>query len=337
MHVIPSRPVEVSFHPPPDPVEWSIRAAERDEPTTRRIARVAQRQGGNVTHRQLGSLGFSRSAIGRLVDRGWLILIHRGVYAVGHLPRTHEERAWGCVLACGAKAKTSAGTSATAHGLLRPYHRVHVTTPSKRSRPGMANHTARADTVWIDGLPCCTVARTLLDLAGYVPPQVLESAVRQAQSRGVLDLEELARLMLAFPRARGVRRLRAILGNPVLLAPTKSKPERIALQALLDDGWGWPAVNAVVHGEELDFSYADLRLGLEIDGPSHDGQVQAARDAARDAKLAALGWTIVRVKAAEAASAPAALRRVVASSRSAAPIDDSMRRRGAGRREASAA
>ena len=337
MHVIPSRPVAVSLHPPRDPVEWSLLRLRGAQPTSRCVAEVAQRQGGNVGRRQLLRLGFSRDVIAGWIDAGWLLVTHRGVYAVGHLPRTHEERVWGCVLACGAEAKASAGTSATAHGLLNPHHRVHVTTPSKRSRPGMANHTALTDTVWIDGLPCCTVARTLLDLAGCVPAQVLESAVRQAQSRGVLDLEELARLMLDHPRARGVRRLRAVLGNPVLLAPTKSKPERIALQALLDDGWGWPDVNAVVHGEEVDFTFPDLMVGLEIDGPTHDGQVQAARDARRDAKLEALGWTIVRVRAADAASAPAALRRIVDSTAQRRTTDDSTAHGGGRRSEAGAA
>ncbi len=288
---------------------------------------MAQRQGGNVTHPQLQRLGFSASTIGRLVEKGWLLPVHRGVYAVGHLPRTHEERWWGAVLACGPGACLSHGSAATAHGLLEPHHRVHVTTPAKRSRPGIANHTARVDVVWIDGLPVCTVARALLDLAGCVPKHVLAAAVRQAQVRGVLDLEELARLVLDHPRPRGVRQLRAVLGDPVLLAPTRSRDERIAIRALLDDGWGWPRVNAVVHGEEVDLTYPDLRAGLEVDGPTHDTQVQAARDAARDAKLAALGWTIVRVKAADAASAPAALRRVVGSSRMAGSTDDSTRGR----------
>ncbi len=285
--------------------------------------RVAQRQGGNVARQQLLRLGLSSRAVGRLTAKGWLIPIHHGIYAVGHRPRTHEERWWGAVLAGGDDAKVSHGTSAAAHHLLRPHHRVHVTTPTKRLRPGMANHTATTETVWIDGLPCTTVARTLLDLAGCVPSGVLESAVRQAQVRGVLDLEELARLVLGCPGARGARRLRAILGDPVLLAPTRSKPERIALRALLAAGWPWPRVGAVVHGEELDFSWPHLRRALEVDGPTHDTPLQAARDARRDAKLRGLGWRIDRVRDVDAAAAPAAMRRVVDLGRPASNIDDS--------------
>lgn len=329
MHVIPSRAIVVSLHPPEDPVDLSIRPGERDESTSRRVVRIAELQGGCVTRRQLVRVGASTSAVGRLCDKGWLLPIHRGVYAVGHLPRTHEEGWWGCVLACGKDAKVSAGTSAAAHALLRPHSRVHVTTPSKRSRPGVANHTADTETVWIGGLPCTTVARTVLDLAGCVPAGVLESAVRQAQVRGVLDLRALAELTLAFPRARGVRRLRCILGDPVLLAPTRSKPERIALRALLDAGWEWPQVGKAVAGEDVDFSWPGPRLVLEIDGPTHLTPVQRARDARRDARLAALGWRIVRVADTDAARAPDALRRLVDSSRGAGRRDDSMRRGGA--------
>lgn len=323
MHVIPSAPIWASLHPPPDPVESSIDLAMRGGSTTRCITAIADAQGGNVARTQLQRLGVAKGMVDRLVAKGWLIVVHLGVYAVGHRPRTHRERWWAAVLACGRAAKCSAGTSAAAHGLIDPHVRVHIIAPVKRSRPGIANHTGHTETVWIDGLPCTTVARALLDMAGCVPERLLERACRQAQVRGVLDLEELGRLMLDCPRARGVRRLRRILGNPVLLAPTRSRPERIALQALLDDGWPWPDVGKTVHGEEVDFSYPDLRVALEIDGATHDTQVQQALDAARDAKLAALGWRVVRVRDTDAAQAPAALRRVVDPPRIAGSIDDS--------------
>ncbi len=325
MHVIPAHAIAVSLHPPADPVELSIRNLCGGKPTSRCVVEVAQLQGGCIARRQARRLGFSGRVIDRWIAKGWLLPIHRGVYAVGHLPRTHEERWWGAVLACGKGAKASAATSAAAHALLRPHSRVHVTTPSKRARPGVATHTADTETVWIDGLPCSTVARTLLDLAGCVPAGVLESAVRQAQVRGVLELRALAELMLAFPRARGVRRLRSILGDPVLLAPTRSKPERIALRALLEAGWEWPQVGEAIAGENVDFSWPGPRLVLEIDGPTHLTPVQRARDARRDAKLAAQGWQIVRVLDTDAARAPAALRRVVDSPPQRWQTDDSTR------------
>ena len=309
MHVIPSRPIRVSLHPPPDPVERSISDGERPRSTTRRIVEVAAAQGGAITNPQLQRLGLHPRAAGRLVEKGWLLPVHHGVYAVGQRPRTHEGLAWAAVLASGEGSKTSHGTSATCHALLRPYHRVHVTTPKKRTRPGIANHKATTETVWIDGLPCTTVARTLVDLAGCVPFGVLESAVRQAQVRGVLDVEAIGVVLLACPRARGIRRLRSILGDPVALAPTRSGPERVALRALLAAGWDWPVAVECVPGtaEEVDFHWRALRLVLEVDGPTHLTLVQRERDARRDAALRRLGWRVARIPAHAAAIAPALL------------------------------
>lgn len=314
MHVIPSHAIRVSRRPPPDPVELSLCHLHGGKPTTRCVVEVAAAQGGCLARAQLRQLGFTARVVDGWIARGWLIVVHRGVFALGQRPRTHEGLAWAAVLACGEGAKTSHGTSATCHALVRPYHRVHVTTPAKRSRPGIANHAADTETVYIDGLPCTTVARTLVDLAGCVPFGVLESAVRQAQVRGVLDLRAIGMVLLACPRARGIRRLRSILADPVALAPTRSGPERVALRALLAAGWEWPVVGERVPGtdEEVDFLWPNRRLVLEIDGPTHLTPVQRERDARRDAALRRLGWRVVRVPAHGAAEAPALLARAVA-------------------------
>jgi hypothetical protein len=212
------------------------------------------------------------------------------------------------VLAGGDRAAASHGTAAAAHGLLRPHRRVHVTTVSRRRRPGIATHRAEVETVFVDGLPCTTVARTLVDLAGCVPHRVLESAVRQAEVRGVLDVEAIGEVLLACPRPRGITRLRAILEDPACLQPTRSGDERRALRALLAAGFAWPVVGATVPGttELVDFHWPDERVVLEIDGPTHvASRVQRRRDRRRDARLRQLGWQVVRVPADEADTAPA--------------------------------
>jgi very-short-patch-repair endonuclease len=48
-----------------------------------------------------------------------------------------------------------------------------------------------------------------------------------------------------------------------------------------------------VGGFILDFACASAMLGIELDGDSHDGKVES--DASRDAKLASMGWEIVRL------------------------------------------
>jgi hypothetical protein len=271
---------------------------------------MASAQGGSVAREQLLRLGCSSAIIDRWVAAGWLLRIHVGVYTVGHLPRTHVSRWWAAVLACGEASTVSHRTAAAAHELMRPQSRVDVTAPRVRRRPGIVTHTACVTPVFVDGLPCTGVARTLVDLAGCVPYRVLEGAVRQAEVRGVLDVEAVADIVRAHPRPRGIRRLRAILRDPVALAPTRSGAESDALRALLAAGWPRPVVDDFVHGtdERVDFHWPNRRLVLEIDGPSHTvSRVQRARDERRDALLRERGWLVVRLPDTEATDAPHAL------------------------------
>lgn len=311
--MIPAPRLAASPNPPPDPVERSVVRLSGTQPTFRLVATIAGAQAGCVTRLQLLRVGLSRDVVAGWIARGLLIPLHRGVYAVGHLPRTHVARWWAAVLACGGSATASHGTAAAAHGLLRPYARVHVTTPRKLSRPGVVNHRAQVAAVYVDGLPCTTVARTLVDLAGCVPHRVLESAVRQAQVRGVLDVEAIGEILLDCPRPRGVTRLRAILEDPVALQSTRSGAERTALRTLLAAGHAWPVVGGHVPetDELVDFHWPDRRLVLEIDGPTHATPVQRVRDARRDERLRGLGWRVVRIPAHEAREAPERIERSV--------------------------
>lgn len=307
MHVIPARRVAVSLVPPPDPIESAVARLNGGQSIVRCLAELAASRSGCVTRLELIALGLRPARIDAWVRRGRLIAVHRGVYAWGHRPRTYRAAWWAAVLAAGEGAKTSHGTAAAALGLLGTHRRVHVTAPTCHRRPGVAVHRAQTETVWVDDLPSTSVARTLVDLAGAVGHRVLESAVRQAQVRGLLDAEAIGEVLLDCPRPRGVRRLRAILEDPVAMAPTRSAPERAAIRAALAAGMPWPVVNGVVLDEEVDLHWPDRRLVVEVDGPTHDAPVQRARDRRRDGRLRAAGWRVVRIPSASSAHLPAAV------------------------------
>jgi hypothetical protein len=55
----------------------------RHRDDVRAFAEFAERQNGNITHRQLVDAGFSRDQIQRRCEAGWLIPRHTGVFAVG--------------------------------------------------------------------------------------------------------------------------------------------------------------------------------------------------------------------------------------------------------------
>ncbi|MFT3728177.1 MAG: DUF559 domain-containing protein [Terricaulis sp.] len=57
-----------------------------------------------------------------------------------------------------------------------------------------------------------------------------------------------------------------------------------------------------VEGYIADFASVEVKLIVEVDGLSHDAQV--AYDTARDAKLAAAGWRVLRVRDGDVLTAP---------------------------------
>src|SRR5215207_5052818 len=140
-------------------------------PADQRLARIAERQHGLVSHRQLAAVGLSRKAVTRAVERGRLQRIHRGVYAVGHAQQTSEARWMAAVMACGSGSVLSHLDAAALWKIFQGEGaHIHVTTMSRAGRglPGIRDHRprrlAREDVTVKDGIPVTTVARTLIDL-----------------------------------------------------------------------------------------------------------------------------------------------------------------------------
>jgi hypothetical protein len=164
----------------------------------RRLAAIATRQDGLVKRPQLIALGFTRREIERRIESGSLIVLFRGVYAVGH--RALSERAWmrAALMASGDDALLARTTAARALAMVARLERpLHILVPGRepRSRPGLRVHTVRAldprDRRVHDGLPLTSPARTLLDLAATEPPDVLSCAVREARVRWNVDQSDL--------------------------------------------------------------------------------------------------------------------------------------------------
>ena len=163
----------------------------------RMISDLAASQYGVITRRQLLQLGFSRRKVDRLMRSGWLRSLHHGVYVIG--PRLNAHGRWlGAVLACGPNSVLSHRSAADHWGLLAVGSLIEISAPRSRvRRPGIVIHRVRLheeDRVRHEGIPVTSVARTLLDLAGFVRPRHLERAVEQAERLGLFDLTAIERL-----------------------------------------------------------------------------------------------------------------------------------------------
>lgn len=292
-----------------------IAPAERARSTARgrslALADVASRQHGVIAARQLLDLGFSRSAIDRLVRGGRLHRLHAGVYAVGHRGVTPVGRRLAAVLSAGAYAVASHTTAGALWDLRGATNRVaHVSVPAAssgaRSTAAVCVHRPRrlepADITSRDGIPVTTVARTLIDLGDVVRAEQVRRAFIRAEQLRLLDLVQIdGALERAGPR-RGAAVLRGVLRayDPRWQA-TRSGLELRMLDIVRDHGLPQPEVNAWIAGRwEADLLWPAARLVVEVDGGVVHGTVGArGRDVVRDRALRRLGYGVLHVAEAD--------------------------------------
>lgn len=270
-----------------------------------RIARLAAAQHGVVALDQLRALGVGVGAVNTRVRAGRLHRLHRGVFAVGHSRLSREGRWLAAVLALGDGAVLS-HASAGALWDLRPSSAaaIHVTVPTpggRRSRRGIVVHRSGAlhprDVARRHGIPVTSVARTLLDLATTLADGPLTRAVERALVLRLFDLARLTEAIDRNPARRGAGRLARVVASlrdePAL---TRSELEGQMLDLCAASGLVSPEINALLAGCEVDFLWRNERLVVETDGHEHHGTRSAfERDRARDARLTALGYRVVRV------------------------------------------
>lgn len=177
---------------------------------------IASSQGGYFTARQAHDAGFSVRALQHHANTGRFRRIHRGVYRLRDYPTSPHDEVMAALMALGAGAVISHESALDLFGLSDVIPDVvHVTVPRSRRYvprlPGVVVHTtslpmAKTDVVVRDGIRVTSPVRTILDAAeSGIGPEQIESAVRDAEQRGLLTLRQLTAAAEARP-AR-VRRL----------------------------------------------------------------------------------------------------------------------------------
>jgi very-short-patch-repair endonuclease len=256
---------------------------------------------------QLQLLGLGKAAVAKRAKNGRLYRVHRGVYAVGRPRLTMRGRWMAAVLACGPNAVLSHRSAAGLHGI-RPDNRAtaDITLPgqSARRRPGIKVHRSstltEADITIVDGIPCTTVARTLVDLGDVEGRRAVERAVDQAEVLRIFDLREVEdSLGRAGPR-RGAGILSAVLADYEEPTLTNRELEERFLALCRKASLPSPAVNDWVTLDDgvayqVDFLWRDERLIVETDGQRFHGHRSAfENDRLRDQRLTLAGFTVVR-------------------------------------------
>jgi hypothetical protein len=173
-------------------------------------------------------------------------------------------------------------------GLSRPEIDIDRTTGLK---PG--------DLTRVRGVPCTTVARTLVDLAEVIDRRELARACEQAEVLRLFDARALEGVLARTTGRHGAPALRDVLAHYAGDPHTRSELERRFLALCSAAGIPRPRVNAWIDldggGLEGDFLWEAQRLIAETDGHRAHGTRRAfERDRRRDQRLALAGWRVVR-------------------------------------------
>lgn len=279
------------------------------------IARLSIDRHGIVTLAELEGLGLSGRAVRHRVAAGRLCRLHRGVYSQGR--PTPQGRWMAAVRASGPGALLS-HRAAAALWDLRPDagRRIDVTVAGSTGRASAAIEVhsgariAPPDVASRAGIPCTSLARTLLDLAAVVDRATLARAVDRAEELRAFDLDAVEEVLERCRGRRGTVALRSVLADYAGPAVTRSAAEERFLAIVSEAGLPRPRVNDWIplgegQGYRPDFLWGDARLIAEVDGRTHHARRLAFRhDRRRDRRLALAGFQTCRYDAGEVFEAP---------------------------------
>lgn len=279
------------------PDEPHVPSTPRTEDAVRRIVALAGRQFGVISRSQLHRRGLSNAAIARLIERGWLNRVARGVYAVGHRNPSLEGQLSAALLQAGPGAALSHTSAAWWWGLLR-YRpdRTHLSAPGRRSSTGAVHvhHPARIERVWHRGLPVVSVTQALVQIAPICSPAALRRALAGADHRGWLDRAGLDRQLARRPRGAASLR-RALDEHLPALAETLSPLEDRFLLLCQRHGIPLPEPNVEVNGHVIDALWSTASLGVELDGREvHGTPAAVVRDRSRELAWRRAGLDVIR-------------------------------------------
>ena len=279
------------------PQVWRSGYDSRNSIATPAIGRLAKRHWGVVSWPQLRELGYGKSAVNRLVARGYLVRLHPAVYAVGHEPLRIEGRLLAALFHAGEGSALSHTTAAWWWRLIDAVPTtIHVST---RHRPTPAKdlkiHRPRqVEAVTERRLSVTGVEQTLIDIAAMLETRPFRRALAEADHRNLLDPPAVtAKLRSGLPGGRAVRH--ALAHHLPQLAGTDNDFEADFLFLVEGAGLAMPEPNVYVEGFKVDAFWPDHKLVVELNGhATHANPVANENDRARELKLRAAGYRVVR-------------------------------------------
>ena len=155
----------------------------------------------------------------------------------------------------------------------------------------------RIDRVSVDGIPCTSATRTLLDVASVLEEEALEVAFESARRMGLTSPSFLAKRAGDLGTRPGATAIKQLLGH--------QQPGERSLQYRLEVKMARLLRASALPVFErqfplgtfrLDFARPELRLGVECEGfEYHGSRLQWKQDKKRTAWIEAQGWRLLFV------------------------------------------
>ncbi|MCU1394719.1 MAG: hypothetical protein JWM34_3147 [Ilumatobacteraceae bacterium] len=270
------------------------------------------RHNGVASLATLTTLGLSRSAVYRRVDRGALKVLQPGVFQSTQWPTDDIQL---LTAMCARSSHIAVGfTTAAREWTFRsmPKDRLlHVVVPhgfSPMLTGAVVHRSRRIDLVDIverdDGIRLTSPTRTLFDVADFVGDIVAASILEQliSDGRGTMATHVATVARLGHAQRHGSQTMaRVIESRPKWSEAMQSGLEAKVLAEILRQQLPTPIVQFRLDLRgggwiRFDFAWPDQRVALEVDHPFwHAGGEASHLDKQRDRLAAMEGWSTMRV------------------------------------------
>jgi hypothetical protein len=246
--------------------------------------------------------------IERRLGSGSWVAVHKGVYRLSGSTGSWQQRVMAAVLAAnGWASHRTAGALWQLDGVRQGAIEVTITGTGGRGLRGVIVHHTRSvgvgDRAEVEEIPCTSVARTLVDLAGVLNEADLEQALDSALREGKTSVGFLARQLERLGTGRpGAAVLRDLVDGRLTERPSESRREADVARLLVEAGLPRPVRQYELRNEagdlvaRFDLAYPAARIGIEFQSYRHHFGRQAwRRDQVRANQAAAHGWLVFAV------------------------------------------
>lgn len=265
----------------------------------RGLAQIAGAQRAVVHRRQVAAVGITRGSYNHRVAAGSLHRVLPSVLSVVQPLIEPWAAETAALLYAGDDAVISHDSAAVLWGLTATPSFVAITVIGRhvRARPGVHVHQVSGldirDARLHQGFPVTAPARTLIDCAGA--GLAVDRLLNEARALRLVKDSEIRAAMDRCAQRKGVAALRALLEIEKDTGYTRSKAERILKRIVREAEIERPVFNTRVEGIHPDAYWPRHKVVVEVDGyGSHGHWAAFQRDRARDNRLVAAGYVVLR-------------------------------------------